>query len=280
MLFKKYKQYINGRFVEEDELLISPRDLGFTRGYGVFEYMRTYKGRIFKISEHIKRLIDSADTIKLKHNFTHNDIRDILLKQLELNEDGNEKSIRIHLSGGISDSMQQVADPTIVIFMDIFKPKNSDIYKNGVALKTVKYQRDVPSSKNTNYIEGIIQAHKNKDKGILEPLYYSEKQVFETSNSNIFAVKDGKIYTPKTNVFLGTARGVVVNDLKKYFDIKEEDFDLNFLLKSDEVFLASGGKQIAPVVKIDNILIGSGDVGTITSSVFDRYKEFVESDKW
>lgn len=275
-----YKQYLNGKFVNENEFLISPRDLGFTRGYGVFEYIRTYKGRPYKIDEHVKRLLNSAELIKLKHDFTYDQIQSAIMNLLMLNDDGKEKSIRIHFSGGVSDSMHQTGKPTMVIFMDPFKPKNPSIYTDGVALKTVKYKRDIPGSKNVNYIEGVRQAHINRDKDIYEPLYYSNKQVFETSNSNIFAVKGGKLHTPKNNVFYGSARNTIVNDLKNDFEIIEEDFNLNFLFNADEVFLASGGKQVVPVVRIDDKQIGNGKVGNITIKVWEGYKKFIESGNW
>ena len=275
-----YTQYLNGQFVPEEKLLISPRDLGFSRGYGVFEYIRTYGGRPYKLKEHIDRLLNSADLIKLKHNFTLKQVEDAINKLLELNNDGQEKSIRVHFSGGVSNSMYQTGEPTMVIFMDPFKSKDPTIYTDGVILNTVKYERDVPRSKNVNYVEGIIQAHTNKDKGIFEPLYYSDDQVFETSNSNIFAVKNGKLYTPKNNVFYGSARSTIVNNLKDQFDITEEDFKLDFLLDAEEVFLASGGKQVAPVVKIDDKIIGDGKVGKVTLQVWEKFKDFVAKGNW
>jgi branched-subunit amino acid aminotransferase/4-amino-4-deoxychorismate lyase len=232
------------------------------------------------LKEHIERLLNSADLIKLKHNFTFKQVEDAINELLKLNNDGQEKSIRVHFSGGVSNSMYQTGEPTMVIFMDPFKSKDPSIYIDGVVLNTVKYERDVPRSKNVNYVEGIIQAHTNKDKGIFEPLYYSDAQVFETSNSNIFAIKDGKLYTPKNNVFYGSARSTIINDLKNDFNIIEEDFKLDFLLNADEVFLASGGKQVAPVVKIDERVIGDGKVGKITIQVWSKFKEFVELGNW
>lgn len=275
-----YKQYLNGKFVDESELLVSPRDLGYTRGYGVFEYIRTYKGKPFKLKEHINRLLESTKLIELRHSFSYGEIERSINELLKLNNDGREKSIRVHISGGVSDSMYQTGEPTIVIFMDPFKAKDSAIYTDGVVLNTVKYSRDIPKAKNFNYIEGIKQAHLNKSKGILEPLYYSDEQVFETSNSNIFAIKDGTLYTPKNNVFYGSARGVVVNNLNDKFKVIEKDFNLEFLINADEVFIVSGGKEVTPVIKIDESFIRDGKVGNLTTLVLKAYKEYVEKGTW
>ena len=274
---KEYKQYLNGKYVNESELLISPRDLGFTRSYAVFDYIRTYNGKPFKLFDHVERLIESSRLIKIEHSYTVQEIETVVLKLLEINNDGLEKSIKIIISGGVSNSMYQTSSATLVIYIDPFKPKNPNIYIDGVKLKSVKYTRDIPEAKNTNYIEGVMQAQVNKNTDIYEPLYFSDKQVFETSNSNIFAVKDGALYTPKNNVFLGAARGVVVNDLKDKFQVIEEDFNLDFLLNSDEVFLTSSGKEVVSVVQIDDFIIGDGTVGEIGKLVLKEFQEFVRN---
>lgn len=275
-----YKHYLNGKIVEEKDLLISPRDLGYSRGYGIFEYIRTYSSRPFKLEEHVGRLLSSADLIKLKHNFSFEQIKKIILDIVEINNDGKEKSIRIHLSGGVSNSMYQTSEATILVFIDPFTEKDPSIYTDGVVLNSVKYEREIPRAKNVNYIEGIIQAHENRKNGFYEPLYYSDEQVYETSNSNIFAVKNNVLYTPKNNVFCGTVRNTIINDLNDSFEIKEKDFDLNFLLSADEAFLASGGKQIAPVIRIDKEIIGNGKVGKVTIHVLEKFREFVNSENW
>lgn len=272
---KEYKQYLNGKYVNESELLISPRDLGFTRSYAVFDYIRTYNGKPFKLIDHIERLIESSKLIKIEHSYTVAEIENVVLNLLEINNDGLEKSIKIIMSGGVSNSMYQTSSATLVIYIDPFKPKNPDIYTKGVRLKSIKYTRDVPESKNTNYLEGVMQAQVNKDTDIYEPLYFSDSQVFETSNSNIFVVKDNVIYTPKNNIFLGAARGVVVNDLKNKFQIIEQDFDLNFLLNADEVFLTSSGKEVVSVVCVDDIIIGDGKVGVVGELVLKEFRDFV-----
>lgn len=170
--------------------------------------------------------------------------------------------------------------PTLIVIIDPFKPKKPEIYVDGIKMNLVKFMRYKPGAKNTNYIEGIIQTERGGRDECYEPLYYGDFQVYEGSNSNIFAVKEKKIYTPKSNVFCGGTRGVLVGDLKNELHVIEQDFDLPFLLDADEAFICSSGKEIVGVVKLDNHIIGNGKVGEITKLVHRIFRDYVDSGKW
>lgn len=275
-----YLHYLNGEYVAENKLLISPRDLGFSRGYGVFDYLRTYNGRPFKLEEHLARFLRSASAIELKHDYNLKQLIEIIRTTLEKNNDGKEKQLKVILSGGISTSMHIESRPTLIVIIDPFKPKKPEIYVDGIKMNLVKFMRYKPGAKNTNYIEGIIQTERGGRDECYEPLYYGDFQVYEGSNSNIFAVKEKKIYTPKSNVFCGGTRGVLVGDLKNELHVIEQDFDLPFLLDADEAFICSSGKEIVGVVKLDNHIIGNGKVGEITKLVHRIFRDYVDSGKW
>ena len=280
MTMEGYIHYLNGKYVTEDKLLVSPRDLGFSRSYGVFDFLRTYDGRPFKIKEHLARFLRSAESINLDHNYTLEQLIEIVQNTLDKNNDGKEKQIKVMLSGGISRSMYQEAEPTLIVIIDVFRPKKSEIYENGIKLNLAKFSRYKPESKNTNYIEGVIQIKKGRGDGFYEPLYYSNEQVYESSNSNIFAVKNKQIYTPKNNIFCGGTRGILVNDLKDRLHIIEENFDLEFLLNADEAFICSSGKEVVSVVQIGEHMIGNGNIGEIAKLVLKEFREYVSSNKW
>lgn len=277
---KRYQHYLNGRYVFEDELLVSPRDLGFSRSFGVFDYLRTYNGQPFKLKEHIERLLRSAELINLKHAYAMRQLVELVQDVLDKNNDGNEKQIKIMLSGGISDFVYQAGEPTLIIIVDMLRPKKQEIYETGIRVNLVKFSRYMPVAKTTNYIEAVIQTEKGMREGAYEPVYYSEKQVHEGANSNIFAVKGEKIYTPKNNILYGITRGVLVNELKNKLNIIEEDFDLTFLLNAEEVFLTSSGKEIVPMVKVDDRLIGNGRVGDKTKYILREFREFANNGNW
>lgn len=266
--------------MKEEELLISPRDLGFSRGFGVFNYLKTYNGKPFKLEENLERLMRSAKLVGLKHNYSLRQLVKIVRRLLAKNDDGNDKGIKIILSGGISNSLLQTTRATLIIIVDSLGPLEKKIYKSGVKANLVKFTRHIPEAKSTNYIEGVKQTRIGKRSGAYQPIYYSDTQVYEGAKSNVFVVKGGKIYTPKNNVFKGGTRSVLVNDLRNELEIIEKDFALDFLLNADEIFLASSGKEIVPVVKVGKTAIGDGKAGKITKIVTRKFKEFVNSDKW
>ena len=88
---KKYKHYSNGKYITEDKLLISPRDLGFTRSFAIFTKIKTYNGRPFKLQEHLFKLLKSAKLINLEHSHTLISLTKIVIETLNKNKDGNEK---------------------------------------------------------------------------------------------------------------------------------------------------------------------------------------------
>jgi branched-subunit amino acid aminotransferase/4-amino-4-deoxychorismate lyase len=275
MTTNNYYHYLNGKIINDTELLISPRDIGFTRGYSVFEYFRTYYGKPFKLDNYIERLLISAELIGLVHSYSMEQIKEIVFQLLNLNDDGNEKILKIFLSGGVSDSMSQSSAPTFIIIVDVYKPKLQSYYETGVNMGLTKFVRYMPKAKSTNYIEGIRALKQKKKLNIYETIYYSDVQVYEGSNCNVFAVKNGEIYTPKDSILLGITREVLISDLKDKIKIKELNFNLNFLLSADEVFISSSGKGVIPVVKIEETIIGNGEVGSITKLVMKEFIEFV-----
>jgi len=276
----EYQHYLNGQYVTEDKLLVSPRDLGLSRGFAVFDYLRTYNGKPFKLKEHLLRLIKSTELMTIKHEYNLEQLTKIIEETLDKNNDGNEKTIKIILSGGVSNYMYQSGMATLVVIVDLLKLKEQEIYETGIKVNLAKFERYIPEAKSTNYIEGVIQTQKGIQGGAYEPLYYTDKQVYEGANSNIFVVKNGEIYTPQNNILYGVTRGVLIHDLKNNLQVIEEDFDLNFLLNSDEVFITSSGKEVVPVVKVDEKIIGNGRVGEITKLALREFREFVNIGQW
>jgi branched-subunit amino acid aminotransferase/4-amino-4-deoxychorismate lyase len=277
---KKYKHYLNKKYVTEDKLLISPRDLGFMRSYAVFTKIKTCNGKLFKLKEHLLKLLKSAELINLKHDYNLKKLTKVVKKTIKVNKDEKEKTLKIILSGGISNTMHQSTKANLIIIVDPLKPRRAEIYTKGVKINLIKFTRYLPEAKSTDYIEGVKQTQIGIKNNFFEPIYYSDKQVYECSNSNIFIVKNRKMYTPKNNVYPGILRGVLLHDLKNQLQIKEVDFDIKSLLNADEIFITGSGKEIVPVIKVDKHVIGHGKVGEVTKFVIKTLKEFKNSGKW
>jgi branched-chain amino acid aminotransferase len=274
--------FLNGKLVEEKDLVISVRDLGFTRGYAVFDFLITYPShRPFMLSKHIDRLFNSATMIGLSVPWTKEQIKEWVMQTLDANNDGSEKQIKIIISGGSAPALLPLPNATTIAIM--VDPRNAfpaEYYEQGAGIIMDKHMRYLPSAKTNNYIEGVKQAQRAKDIGAIEAVYYDETQVFEGTSSNIFAVIDGKLLTPKTNILLGITRGVLLEILTLPIPVEVADFGLEALLLAKEVFLASSNKEVMPITKIDGNAVGDGKVGAITKEVMQQFAAFTSSHTW
>lgn len=274
------KHFLNGKLVEESDLVVSVRDLGFTRGYAVFDFFVTYNRRPFMLVAHLDRLFHSAQVIGLALPWSKEQIHEWVLEALAANDDGKEKAIKVIVSGGVSSSMLPTDQPTIAIVVDDRHTLSKEQYEKGIGLITVKHTRYDPEAKTNNYIEGVKQTKIANAQNAVEPLYYDSRQVFETSNSNIFALIDGTLVTPGSNMLNGITRSVLLKILRLDVPVKVADFSIDELRKAAEVFITGSAKEIVPVTTIDGIHVGDGSVGEVTKEVMKQYQRFISSNDW
>lgn len=273
--------FFNGELVPEERIAISPRDVGFSRGYAVFDFLKTYPHhRPFKLQEHIDRLFSSAEQIGLQVPGSKEQIREWTLKTLAANESAEEKFIKIYVSGGISNSMMPADMSTIVILVDPCAKYPVEWYEKGTGAISVKHDRYKSSAKTNNYIEGVKQTFVASKTGALEPIYYCDSHVYEGSNSNVFAVIAGKLLTPKNNLLEGITRRTLLEILKLDIPLEVRDFTIADLFGASEVFMTGSGKEVVPVVHIDGKPIGDGAVGPVTKEVMQQFKAYTLSDAW
>jgi branched-chain amino acid aminotransferase len=268
--------------VEERDLMVSVRDLGFARGYAVFDFLITYPSRRpFMLAKHIDRLFNSAHLIGLSMPWSKEEIGGWVTQTLTANQAEGEKQIKIMVSGGISDSLLPSSKaPTIAIIVDPrhFLPR--EYYEHGAGILMDKYTRDTPGAKTNNYIEGVKEAQKAQRINAIEAVYYDDHKVFEASSSNIFALIGGRLLTPKSDVLPGITRDVLMEILKIDIPVALADFKLEELLAAEEVFLTASNKEVLPITKIDGKDVGAGKVGAVTKEVMRQFKEFTLSDRW
>jgi len=265
--------FLNGKFVSEEDLLISPRDLGFSRGYAVSDFLVTHNHQPFKLAEHIDRLFNSAEMIGLKIPWRKVQIVKWVNETLGKNDKETEKTIKIFVTGGISKTLHQAEIPTIIIVINPYLPKPASYYKQKV--KAVKYKRPYPQAKTTHYIEALRQRSMSKNDGADEIIYYDDSQVFEGAGSNLFAVIENKLVTTKSNIISGITRNTLLEILKLSIPIEVRDFKFNELLKATEVFLTGSAKGVRTIVEINGKAVGDGKIGKITEEVAKQYEEYI-----
>lgn len=276
----KNMHFLNGQLVNEDDLLISPRDLGYSRGYAVFEFMRISKGRAFMLEKHIDRLFQSCQEISLNLPWTRKQISDWVLQTIEANKSiQGEKVMRITISGGASLTFSPAKIPTIIIMVDPRIPCPPEDYANGVHVLLSEFQRYKPQAKTNNYIEAVCQLS-SLPNGIDEVIYHSEGMVREGTKCNVFAVINGSLLTPKTGVLEGVTRDIIINELELSVRAEARDFSVQELLSASEVFTTATSKEIMPVTRLKNVSVGDGSVGPITKEVMSKFRSFFESDLW
>ncbi len=269
-----FTHFLDGKFVAEEELLVSPRDLGFARGYAVADFLVTHNLKPFRLPQHVDRLYKSAEIIGLKIPWPKTQVLQWVHETLDKNDKDIEKTVKIFLSGGISHLMYQEGEPTIIIIIGSYTRPPASYYENGVKARAVKYRRQFPQAKTTQYTEAIRNLSEAREDEVTEIIYYDDSQVFEGGGCNVFAVIDNKLVTPKSNILEGVTRDVLLEILKLDIPIEVRDFTYDEIVNASEVFITGSSKEIRGVVNIDGKDIGNGAVGKITKEASRQYKEY------
>jgi len=272
--------YINGKFVPENKASISVYDLGLLRGFAVFDFLRTYNFKPFYLKEHLKRLLNSANIIGLKHNYSLKKLEKIVIKTLYKNKHLKEANIRIILTGGNAKDFITPSKPNLIVMITPVKNLPEYYYKNGGKLITKTYERINPKAKTIIYTDSVRFLMEAKKKKAIEVLLIDKDgNILECTTSNFFAVKNNEILTPPTGKILeGITRKVVIEICKKYgIKIIEREIQSEEIRDFDEAFITASNKEILPIVRIDKIKIGNGKPGEITRLLMEKFKNLVEN---
>jgi branched-chain amino acid aminotransferase len=281
-MLKKYI-YVNGKIVQADKPALLVNDLGWLRGYGVFDFMRTYNGKIFRFDDNWARFTNSAKQLNLKIPISQPEAEKVIYQLIKKNK-LKEAGIRLALSGGraIDDGLIEPDSkrPTLAILIEDTHGLPAKLYQTGAKLMTFNYQRPVPEAKNFNYLWAIKLAPEKKKRGAIEILYTAETKVLECSTSNFFLIKGNKLITVKANVLGGITRKTIIELAKKQLPklkIEERDLKISELKTANEAFITAANKKILPIVKIDSMVIGSGKPGPTTKELMKLFEDYTKN---
>ena len=288
-MLKKYI-YINGKIVLANKPAILVNDVGWLRGYGVFDFLRTYKGKIFRFGDNWTRFTNSAKHLNLKIPISQPEAEKIIYQLIKKNK-LKEAGIRLALSGGpaIDDGLIQFdpKKPTFAILIEDAHGLPEKLYQTGAKLMTFNYQRPLSGAKNFNYLWAIKLASEKKKQGAVEILFVDQGKVLECSTSNFFLIKGNKLITARDNVLLGITRKVVIELVKsprglaswsgKKLVVEERPVKISELKTADECFIIAANKKILPIVKIDQMVIGHGKVGEQTKNLMKLFEDYIKS---
>jgi branched-chain amino acid aminotransferase len=277
---------INQEIVNEESAKISIFDRGFLYGDSVYEVILTYNAKPFLIEEHLDRLWRSARSIGLEPKLSRDEITAEIKKGIK--KLGHARQyIRFILTRGAGeislDPAQSDGQNLIIIFKEL--PDNPVAwYENGVHVIIADTRRSPksaidPSIKSGNYLNNVMALKEAKEQGAFDAIMLNgEGQVSECTTSNIWIVKDKTLITPPLSAGLlgGITRAKLLNIAKEHnYNVKEEVFDVQTLYQANECFLTSSTKELVPITKIDQHIIGTGKPGTVTKNLHKHYLDFV-----
>jgi branched-chain amino acid aminotransferase len=279
--------YINGKFVPPEKAVVSVFDHGFLYGDGVFEGIRAYGGRVFRLEEHVRRLFDSAQAIMLCIPMSQEEMAQAILETLRKNnlKDAYIRPIVTRGPGDLGLDPNKCCGSTVIIMAVEWGAMYGNLYEIGLTAVTVTVRRNSPDSlppntKSLNYLNNILAKIEANIKGGNEAIILdAQGRISEGSGDNIFIVKGGKIFTPYTiNNLKGITREAVM-ELAKAQDIEvlERDLGLFDLYTGDEVFVTGTAAEVAPVTKVDGRIIGGGKPGPITRDLMAAFKELTQT---
>jgi len=284
------KIYINGKFYEKENAKVSVFDHGFLYGDGVFEGIRSYNRRVFKLKEHIDRLFESAQSIMLKIPLTKEQLIKATIDTIKTNKLDNAY-IRLIISRGEGDlgldPRKCYKGATIVIIADKIALYPQKLYSQGLSIVTVPTVRNLPEAlnpqiKSLNYLNNILAKIEAGNAGCDEAIMLdSLGYVAECTGDNIFVVKSGHLYTPPQ--CMGTLRGITRDSIleiakKNKIPAHEHVITRHEVYISDECFLTGTAAEIIPVVKVDGRTIGNGKPGKMTSTLLKKFRELTVKD--
>lgn len=282
------KVFIDGKFCDESEAKVSVFDHGLLYGDGVFEGIRAYNGRVFRLKEHIDRLFCSAKAILLTIPMSHAEVVAAVVASCKANNlrDGYIRLLVTRGVGTLGLNPNRCKNPSVIIIADKIQLYPPEMYEKGMAIVTVPTTRNHvnsvnPAIKSLNYLNNILAKIEANIAGVEEAIMLNaEGYVAECTGDNIFIVKGNQLMTPplSAGALYGITRGVVMNLAREQgLEVTEPNLTRYDIFNADECFLTGTGAELIPVVKLDARVIGDGQPGPVTKALVERYHALTKS---
>lgn len=277
------KVFINGEFLNQEDAKVSYEDRGYVFGDGIYEYIRAYNGKLFTVTEHFERFLRSASEIQIDLGYTVEELTDIVRQLLKINDIQNG-GIYIQATRGVAPRNHSFptpeVKPAIMAFAKSYDRPYDD-FENGINTVTVEDIRWLRCDiKSLNLLGNVLAKEYAVKYNAAEAIQHRGDIVTEGASSNVYAIKDGVIYTHPVNNFIlnGITRRVIkwiAED--EQIPFKEETFTVEFLKNADEVIISSTSAEVMPITKIDGENVKDGQVGTITRQLQQGFEKYIQS---
>jgi len=282
------KIYINGRLLAKEDAKISVYDHGLLYGDGVFEGLRSYGGRVFRLEQHIRRLYDSAKAIWLEIPLSPAAMADAVKQTLAANalSDAYIRLVVTRGAGSLGLDPNRTSDPQVIVIADRIQLYPPELYEKGLEIITASTLRNHPAAlnariKSLNYLNNILAKIEGLQAGCIEALMLNHKgEVAECTGDNIFVVHAGVLSTPPTDagILEGITRQAVIElAASAGIEVRERSLTRHDVYIADECFLTGTAAEVIPVVKVDQRTIGSGQPGPLTRTLTERFHELTRA---
>jgi branched-chain amino acid aminotransferase len=276
------KIFIDGKYYSERDAKVSVFDHGLLYGDGVFEGIRAYHGRVFKLKEHIDRLFCSAKAILLELPMSHTQFMKTTVETCRKNSlrDGYIRLVVTRGVGTLGLNPRSCKRPSVIIIADKIQLYPPELYQRGMEIVTVPTTRNLHSAlnaaiKSLNYLNNILAKIEANNAGVEEAVMLNaEGFVAECTGDNLFIVKNRALFTPplSAGALYGITRQTVIELAEEAgLKVSEPNLTRYDLFNADECFLTGTGAELIPVVKIDGRVIGTGKPGPITRRLEEDY---------
>jgi branched-chain amino acid aminotransferase len=276
------KIYIDGKYFSERDAKVSVFDHGLLYGDGIFEGIRAYNGRVFKLKEHIDRLFYSAKSILLEIPMAHREIMAAVVETCRRNRvrDGYIRLVVTRGVGTLGLNPNRCKNPSVIVIAGKIHLYPPELYERGMEIITVPTTRNLhsalnPAIKSLNYLNNIMAKIEANNAGCEEAIMLNaEGFVAECTGDNLFILQEGQLLTPplSAGALYGITRRVVMElAAESGLKVAEPNLTRYDLFNADECFLTGTAAELVPVVKIDGRVIGTGKPGPVTRSLVSRY---------
>jgi branched-chain amino acid aminotransferase len=278
------KIYINGKLYDKADARISVYDHGLLYGDGVFEGIRVYNGKVFRLREHVDRLYESARHIQLEIPISREKMAEAISSTVLANgrQDGYIRALVTRGAGTLGLDPRKTSDPQIIIIVEDIALYPRELYDHGLDIITAGTIRNHPDAlnpriKSLNYLNNIMAKMEAIQAGCLEALMLNHKgEVSECTGDNIFIIKRGTLKTPPLDagILEGVTRNAVLELARAaQMPVLEVALTRHDIYIADECFLSGTAAEVIPVVKCDGRLIGNGQPGPLTKQLRERFHQ-------
>ena len=282
------KIYISGKYYDKEDAKVSVYDHGLLYGDGVFEGIRSYSGKVFRLAEHLDRLWNSAKALRLTVPISKEEMARAIEETLSVNgiKDGYIRVVVTRGVGTLGLDPTHCSEPQVIIITDRIALYPEKLYREGLEIVTVSTVRNHPAAlsprvKSLNYLNNILAKLEGMQAGCSEALLLNHKgEVAECTGDNIFLVRNGRLLTPPCDagILEGVTRDTVI-ELARAAGIEVAEISLtkHDVYIADECFLTGTAAEVIPVVMVDSRPIGDGKPGAMTQDLIRRFHELTRA---